>query len=99
MLNTRDYITKAERQLGDTNTYQPQKNDLTEKFNQEVNNMLDKMVENQEITNKVAGILRVKKVRTPQVYFLPKIHKKQRPPRGDQLSPVTDAQPKKYQPL
>ena len=80
VLNTRDYITEAERQLGDTNTYQPQKNDLTEKFNQEVNKMLDKMVENQEITNKVAGILRVKKVRTP--HFLPKIHKKQRPPPG-----------------
>ena len=40
------------------------------------------MVDKKEISNTVAGILRVQNVRTPHVYFLPKIHKNKLPPPG-----------------
>ena len=80
--NTVDYVNEAHRQLNDTQTYVKTQKDLTEKHHQEVTQLIDEMVENKEITTKVAGILRVKQVRTPHIYFLPKIHKLTRPPPG-----------------
>ena len=82
ILNTSEYVAEAERQLRDTNTYQSMKKDRTNETHVEVNTLIDQMVENKEITSKVGGILRVKKVRTPHIYFLPKIHKEKRPPPG-----------------
>ena len=82
ILNTKDYVTEAHRQLNDTNTYKQLDIDPTSKFETIVNTQIDEMVTNNEITPKVAGILKIKKPKTPQIYFLPKIHKDVVPPPG-----------------
>ena len=40
------------------------------------------MIERGEITKKVGDILKIKDPKTPQIYFLPKIHKNKLPPPG-----------------
>ena len=75
-----DYITEAHRQLDDTNTYQKMTEDPTPKYLHEVNTKIDAMVTKSEITQPVANILKIKKPRTSQIYFLPKIHKEHDPP-------------------
>ena len=80
--NTSDYIIEAERQLGDIKTYLKLQNDPTARYEQEVSEKLSEMVEKGEITEKVKKILTNDKPKTPNIYFLPKIHKEQRPPPG-----------------
>ena len=73
-MNTSDYIKEAERQL-------TVDKDPTQKF-KEVDEQLDQMVENGDITNKVKKILQTNKPKTPNIYFLPKVHKQTLPPPG-----------------
>ena len=82
VLNTVDYIKEAHRQLTDTKTYLKLDNDPTSQFSDNVNKVIDDMVTNHEITPQIGKILKVQKPRTPQIYFLPKIHKQQTPPPG-----------------
>ena len=77
--NTNDYIIEAHRQLTDEKTYK--KLDTTE-YQTEIETVLDLMVKNDDITDKVKKRLCGEKPRTPEIYFLPKIHKKQTPPPG-----------------
>ena len=81
-MNTKDYVNEADRQLSDTNTYKKQENDLTIKHQEEVNEYLNQMVANGDITESIAKILRTLIPSTPQIYFLPKIHKGTIPPPG-----------------
>ena len=80
--NTTDYIMEANRQLGDDTTYVKTKSDTTKQYNDEVNTQIEALVKNGEITEKLAKILKNDKPRTPQIYFLPKIHKGKLPPPG-----------------
>ena len=82
VMNTVDYITEAQRQLNDHKTYKKLEKDPTSQYSKQVNDLIQTMIDNQEITEKVGDILKIKKPKTPQIYFLPKIHKKVNPPPG-----------------
>ena len=82
IMNTLDYIKEADRQLSDSNTYKKASIDLTNQHQNEVDLILDKMVIDKDITEKMAKFLKNKTPRTPQIYFLPKIHKNKIPPPG-----------------
>ena len=78
------------RQLSDSNTYQKTNLDLSTTHKQIVDNCLNQMVINGEITKEVQTVLSIKKVRTPQIYFLPKIHKMKFPPPGRPIVSAND---------
>jgi hypothetical protein len=80
--NRMDYIQEGLRQLSDQNFYRQVDTDLTSKHNQEVSDLLKKLVNNKEISDKCAKYLFIEKPRTPQLYLLPKIHKKKSPVPG-----------------
>ena len=82
ILNTTDYIKEAERQLSDKATYLTTDTDLTTKHQDIVNDTLEDMVHNGDITQKMANLLKSNVPRTTQIYFLPKIHKDIVPPPG-----------------
>ena len=82
IMDTTDYITEANRQLNDTGTYTKLDKNPTDEFNQAVEIQLTNMVQNGDITEKIKKILLLNKPRTPQIYFLPKIHKNKIPPPG-----------------
>ena len=67
-MDTKDYVTEANRQLDDTSTYTKLDKDPTDEFNLVVETYLTKMVENGDITKKVKKILHLNKPRTPQIY-------------------------------
>jgi len=79
--NTIDYIIEAERQLSDTRFYSPQTQDLTPIHNNKVKHLITSL-NNTAISQEVTDFLIFEKPRTPAIYFLPKIHKNQRPPPG-----------------
>ena len=81
-MDTKEYVTEANRQLDDTSTYTKLDKDPTDEFNLVVETYLTKMVENGDITKRVKKIIHLNKPRTPQIYFLPKIHKGKIPPPG-----------------
>ena len=82
LMNTRDYVKEAERQLSDTNTYKPLDRDATSENNNEIIKQVDKMVENGDISAKMVKYLINPNPRTAQIYFLPKIHKNLDNPPG-----------------
>ena len=82
IMNTVDYIKEAHRQLDDENTYKKLKTDPTKDFTETVNKMVEDMVNCNEISKKVGDLIKAKNPRTPQIYFLPKIHKNIIPPPG-----------------
>ena len=87
---TTDYIAEAMRQLNDPNTYKKTDSDLSNTHKQIVDNCLNQMVINGDITKKVQARLSIHKVRTPQIYFLPKIHKMKFPPPGRPIVSAND---------
>ena len=82
IMDTIDYILEADRQLSQESTYQKLDCDPTPLYQARVEERVQTMVENKEITKKVAKSLISQKPRTPQIYFLPKIHKNVDPPPG-----------------
>ena len=82
IMNTADYVKEAERQLSDEKTYKKLQDNPTKNYPYEINNIIDDMVINGDINENVAKILRNNETRTPQMYFLPKIHKGTLPPPG-----------------
>ena len=52
-----DYILEGERQLKETNFYRHVKEDMAEKFNDNVREIVSKMVKNKEITEEVGEFL------------------------------------------
>ena len=80
--NTVDYIKEAERQLKDTQTYQSLDHNPTKDFQKEIDETLTNLVEKGEISTKVQKMLSNNNPKTPNIYFLPKIHKNTRPPPG-----------------
>ena len=82
IMNTADYVKEAERQLSDEKTYKKLQDNPTNNYPYEINNINDDMVINGDINKNVAKILRNNETRTPQMYFLPQIHKGTLPPPG-----------------
>ena len=80
--NTRDYVAEANRQLSVESTYKKLDSNPTIEYNLEVETQLETMVKNGDITEKVEKVLSTNKPKTPNIYFLPKIHKQTLPPPG-----------------
>ena len=80
--NRSDYIREGDRQLGDTAFYKLVDSDLTEYHNREVTKVLNQLQSNGEISKSLERKLLTLEPRTPEIYFLPKIHKATRPPPG-----------------
>ena len=80
--NRNDYITEGLRQLKDTNFYIETPNDLTEKHNLEIYQLIQDLLNDEQISPKCADYLYLEKARTPQLYLLPKIHKNKQPVPG-----------------
>ena len=73
--NCSDYIREGDRQLGDTAFYKLVDSDLTEYHNLEVTKVLNQLQSNGEISKSLERKLLTLEPRTPEIYFLPKIHK------------------------
>ena len=82
ILNTDDYIQEGNSQLSNTKFYKPIDNDPTRIYTEEINNFIHQLFLKGEIDSQVATYLLEEETRTPYMYFLPKIHKKTRPPPG-----------------
>jgi len=80
--NRIDYINEGLRQLSDSNFYQEVPEDLTNKHNKEVSELINEMVVTGEISKDCAKYLYNAQPRTPQLYLLPKIHKNKLPVPG-----------------
>lgn len=82
VLNKKDYIAEADKQLRDHRFYIELDRDPTFEFSSIVEKQLTKMCENGEIHGDALDNLTTHEPRTAQLYLLPKIHKEKRaPPR------------------
>ena len=77
-----DYIQEGIRQLSDPNFYVETPYDFTELHQNLINNLIEHLETNGEISKKCANYLRISNPRTPELYLLPKIHKKKIPIPG-----------------
>ena len=80
--NIDDYIKEGERQLTDSTFYQHLPSDPTMVNNQRIDLLLESLHTRGEISKSVLRKLLTTEARTPELYLLPKIHKKQSPPPG-----------------
>uniref|UniRef100_A0A667YBI4 Uncharacterized protein n=1 Tax=Myripristis murdjan TaxID=586833 RepID=A0A667YBI4_9TELE len=74
--NTKDYLTEAYRQLGDSSFYRQLPHNPVETFVEERDSILNRALEKQWITKKQFEFLKVEYPMTPVFYLLPKIHKR-----------------------
>ena len=82
ILNKRDYIAEAEKQLNDYRFYNKLDSDPTHIYNSIIEDFLTEMCANGEIHGDTLDYLLIDVPRTAQLYLLPKIHKEKRPPPG-----------------
>ena len=75
------YKKEAQRQLNDSATYKLLDNNVTTENNKLVINIINRFKNDQLISQKTAENLKVIDPRTPRLYFLPKVHKKEIPGR------------------
>jgi len=95
IMNTLDYIAEAKRQLSNTKHYQKTAINLTQTHSQAVNEAIDEMYWNHDISKKCWQYLTVKNAGTPQFYMLPKIHKAAWPPSGRPIVSANGCQTEK----
>jgi hypothetical protein len=82
VLDREDYLLEGYKQLSDQNKYEKVGLDLTEKHRKEVQNLVEDAYQNGEIHESVKKFLTDVTCKTPNLYLLPKIHKKVTPPPG-----------------
>ena len=81
IIDVKDYIGEATRQLNDKNFYKKLTSDPTKSHHGLVNKAIDSLKQYNHISEKLAKGLKMDDVRTPQFYLLPKIHKDGNPGR------------------
>ena len=81
ILNREDYLKEAFRQLSDPDTYKKLPNDPTNKTNAEITQLLKHWEKNNFIDSETINGLINRHPVTPNLYLLPKIHKKNIPGR------------------
>ena len=81
ILDVKDYMKEAYRQLSDENVYKHLPNDATLLHGELVNNAIVHLRNRNLISEKLANGLKVSDPRTPLFYLLPKIHKINNPGR------------------
>nr|XP_058953228.1 uncharacterized protein LOC131780634 [Pocillopora verrucosa] len=80
-MNAKDYGKEAKRQLDNEEYYKRVGRDLTLEHEQLINQCLDTLMDDGELEEEVAKLLRPAQSRTPIFYMLPKIHKVNNPGR------------------
>lgn len=104
------YITEGLRQLSDLKFYKPLDCDPTTEYSDIIHRFISDLQDNGSITNDITRALYTDKVRTPEFYLLPKIHKKTTPIPGrpivsgngsptEKISAFADFLTKPYVPL
>ena len=81
ILDLDDYINEGLRQLNDTNVYRKLSGNPTLNFNRDINNFIVTMYNYGHLTSSDKKSLITTQARTPVMYFLPKLHKANRPGR------------------
>ena len=81
VMNTKDYIKEAERQLNDENFYVKIPRDLTTDHEEQVRTYVNNLETQGHISDKLSETLTKFQARTARFYLLPKIHKKGIPGR------------------
>ena len=81
IMNTKDYVKEAKRQLDNEVYYKRVGRDLTLEHEQLINQCLDSLMDDGELEEEVAKLVRPAQSRTPIFYMLPKIHKVNNPGR------------------
>ena len=81
ILDVKDYIREANRQLDDRNFYRKLDTDPTENHRDLVNHAIDTLHKYKHLEEKLSTGLKLSIARTPQLYLLPKIHKAGNPGR------------------
>lgn len=81
IMNAKDYVKEAKRQLDNEEYYKRVGRDLTLEHEQLINQSLDTLMDDGELEEEVAKLLRPAQSRTPIFYMLPKIHKVNNPGR------------------
>ena len=75
ILNSKDYIDEANRQLNDTNNYEQLDFDPTESHTEKIKSEINNLKNANLLTLKTANSLLGEKIKTPEFHILPKIHK------------------------
>ena len=81
IMNTKDYIEEANRQLNNTDFYTTVDMDPTQAHAELINTSIRNFVKEKLITEKSGKALSVENPKTPRFYMLPKIHKPNNPGR------------------
>ena len=81
IMNTKDYVKEAKRQLDNEVYYKRVERDFTLEHERLINQCVDKLILDGELAEEVAKLLRPAQSRTPIFYMLPKIHKVNNPGR------------------
>ena len=81
ILDVKDYIEEANRQLEDRNFYRKLDSDPTNTHLELVNGAIDVLQHHNHLDKKLAEGLKQPVARTPKLYLLPKIHKEGNPGR------------------
>jgi len=79
ILTTDEYKNKARRMLNDKNTYKKVARNPTTRYEKESNAIIEKWYKNLKISENTKEKLLTKNSTPPRIYFLPKIHKNERP--------------------
>ena len=79
--DVKDYINEALRQLNDETFYKKCDQDLTEKHNKRIQNIIESLRKSKLIDDKTADMLTETQPKTPKFYTTPKIHKPNNPGR------------------
>ena len=81
IIDVKDYIKEADRQLGNTQFYHIVEDDLTDKHNKMVNVTIDKCTVEKSIPAKIGQALKARNPKTPRFCMLLKVHKPNNPGR------------------
>ena len=81
IVDVKDYIKEAERQLNNTDNYRKLQEDPTATNTKLVNDMIERFKKQKLVNEKVTGGLKRNDSKTPKFYLLPKIHKEGNPGR------------------
>ena len=81
VLDIKDYIDEANRQLNDTNNYKQLDFDPTELHTEKIKSKINKLKNENPLNLKTVSSLLEEKTQTPEFHLLPKIHKASNPGR------------------
>ena len=81
IVNTKDHITEAMRQLSNEEYYKKVEKDLTPDHEQLINQCIDELISTGDSERGTGQLLKPTNSRTPIFYMLPKIHKPNNPGR------------------